>query len=170
MSAVLPMEVNGTCPLEPAFSTVNGSTYNWTQAIDEWGRTSGRNATGKTQLQYLWAVNLGKSNQWAKLPGCFVMGTLNRSKVERCEGYGGMAILNSATKHIVDADVWYCGVQGGPDHNDDEEINRRIVRMYSPGGLGNIVACNLLDNAAPRLGWTWAPMLLVGLTSLVALL
>lgn len=42
--------------------------------------------------------------------------------------------------------------------------------MYSPGGLKDLLACNFLENAAPQVSWSWAPMLLVGLTSLVAML
>lgn len=162
--------INETCPLEPAFQVVNGSTYNWTNAWDQFRRVDGRNISGRTELQQIWSVNLGKEGKWAKLPGCFILGTINRTKVEDCESYGGMAILNSRTKNVLDADVWYCGFQGGPEHNNDDDINHSIVRMYSPGGLRGILVCNFLENAAPRSSWAWAPMLLVGLTSLAALL
>lgn len=164
------MAVNGTCPLEPAFQTVNSSSYNWTKAWDEWSNDDGGNSQGKTELQDLWAVNVDGSGQQAKLPGCFILGTLNRTQVEACEGrFGGMAILNSRTKQILDADVWFCGFQGGSNHGDNDAINSRVRDLYSSNALP-IITCNTLKSAAPRVTWSWAPMLLVGLTSFVALL
>lgn len=161
------LSVNESCSLESAFQTVN-SSYNWTHAKENYNLVSRGDMLGKEALKDLWAVNAERPGMWYAMPGCFVLGTLNRTKVEECEAQGGMAILNSRTKTILDADVWFCGLQGGPKHRDtvyDTIVN--VTTMKS--NLHHVIICSS-PSAAHRISWSWAPVLLVAITSLVTLL
>lgn len=79
-------------------------------------------------LQQLFAVQVG--DEWFSIPGCFYVGILNETKVERCEDEGGMAVVTSRTEHVSDTDVWFCGLPGNsgklpaPNPPTDNDLNK----------------------------------------------
>ncbi|EJT51023.1 hypothetical protein A1Q1_07817 [Trichosporon asahii var. asahii CBS 2479] len=158
------------CPLESDFQTVN-SSYNWTQAYDKYNPNQ-FDVEQHDRLEKLFMVNSDPGYNWGTMPGCFYLGTLNRTKVDTCQSYGGMAIMNSRTRDIVDADVWYCGLraQDYDPRKDTDAINTRISELRS--GMSDLaITCQVPgSSAARRIPWSWTPVLSVGVTSLVALL
>lgn len=158
---------NETCPLESAFQAVN-SSYNWTHAYKTYDQYTADIDT-KDQLEVLLLVNANPGRDFGSTPGCFFLGTLNRTKVEQCESVGGMAIVNSRTKKAIDADVWFCGLPGNgyersgprPDSSLVMDIKRRVDDVL-------ITCVSPPSSAALRPAWSWIPMLAVGLSSLVA--
>lgn len=162
------MSLNGTCPLESAFQSVN-SSYNWTQAYEKYNQND-FSPDGKDGLEVLTLVNADAGRDSGSMPGCFFLGTLNRTNVEQCESAGGMAIVNSRTKHIVDADVWYCGLPANGYERSGPRPDTAAVDALKTAVDAPIITCQVPHSAGHRLALSWAPILIVGLSSLVALL
>lgn len=157
---------NATCPLESAFQTVN-SSYNWTEAYQKYNQYS-VDVDTKDHLEVLLLVNANPGVNWGYTSGCYFLGTLDQKKVEQCEGLGGMAIVNSRTKKVVDADVWFCGLPGNGYERNGPRPNTTIVDRLQSGITDSVITCTAPTSAAHRTtAWSWAPMIAVGLTSLV---
>lgn len=157
---------NSTCVFDNALHRVTDPSYNWTRANEEY-RDGARNEA----LARLLATSVGKSA--VRLPGCFYLGTMDETAVQECEKGGGMALLISITKRLLDADVWFCGIPGesaliqAPNPATDTDLNK--IQMYVPG---NPIICNLpSQNAAShRASFSqWMPLIAIGITSLVVL-
>lgn len=156
---------NSTCVLDTAFHTVTDPSYNWTKAGDDYEDLGDLNV-----LEQLFAVRVG--NSWTRVPGCFYLGTLNETKVKRCEDGGGVAIISSRTKQVSDADVWFCGLPGtsgqfpAPNPLTDEDLNK----MMRSVGIRQPITCNMPSRnaASPRAPLpVWIPVFAVVLTSIV---
>ena len=116
---------NATCPLESAFQTVN-SSYNWTLANEKYSQYN-IDADKQDDLEVLLLVNANPGVDWGYTPGCYFLGTLDEKKVKQCEELGGMAIVNSRTKRVVDADVWFCGLPGNGYERRGPQPNSTMV-------------------------------------------
>lgn len=158
-----------TCALDAAFHTVNNPSYNWTKAWDDY-----RDAwTGdKNVLEQLFAVRVG--DKWTSIPGCSYLGTLNETKVKRCEDGGGMAVITSRTKHVSDADVWFCGVPGtsgklpAPNPPTDDDLNELRHSVGGPEPITCLMPSrNTASHRAPLSGWI--PMIAIVLASLMTI-
>lgn len=157
-----------TCAYDAVYARVTDPAYNWTSAWDQYrdgwsGRTSALTALFKTRV----------GDQWVGLPGCFYLGVLDETKVEECEKGGGMAVVTTRTKDIVDVDVWYCALPSNspilpaPSRlTDDNFYQMRYNVSQDP------ITCIMPSQnaAAPRAALShWAPLIAVGLASMVAL-
>lgn len=161
-----------TCPYDSVFERVaNPDTYNWTSAWDqyhdEW--------TGRTHaLGNLFRTRVG--DKWIGLPGCWYLGVLDNERAKKCEEGGGMAVVATRSKDIVDADVWYCGIPGTSDQVPaPNPISDDYFSLMKSNVSENPLICNRPDqneSDAPHRAVLshWLPLLAVALTSAVALL
>lgn len=157
-----------TCAYDAVYARVTDPAYNWTSAWyqyrDGWsGRTSA--------LRSLFRTRVG--DQSLALPGCFYIGVLDETDVEECEKGGGMAVVTTRTREILDVDVWFCALPGDSQllhapspPTDDDFYRMRYNVSHDP------ITCIMPSQnaAAPRAALShWVPLIAVGLASMVAL-